>query len=158
MRLLARLELEQVDAESVRRRWRRAGRDPARWLSSASPRAGSSASMSATGTRGLIGGTTGSGKSELLPSFVAGLATHTAPPHLTFILMDYKGGAAFDECSRLPPTVGMVTDLDQGLGERAHEALDAEIRYRERLLRSAGADILPPWRCAAPPALGRLPS
>ena len=94
------------------------------------------------GPHGLVGGTTGSGKSELLRSLVAALAVHTDPEHLTFILMDFKGGAAFDECSRLPHTVGMVTDLDEALGERALEALEAEIQYRERLLRSVSADNL----------------
>lgn len=33
--------------------------------------------------------------------------------------MNYKGGSAFDACSRLPHTVGMVTDLDEHLAERA---------------------------------------
>ena len=56
--------------------------------------------------------------------------------------MDFKGGAAFDACARLPHTVGMVTDLDEALVERALRALEAELQYRERLLRSAGADNL----------------
>jgi DNA segregation ATPase FtsK/SpoIIIE-like protein len=56
--------------------------------------------------------------------------------------MDFKGGAAFDECNRLPHTVGMVTDLDEQLGERALKALEAEIQYRERLLRRVGVDNL----------------
>ena len=56
--------------------------------------------------------------------------------------MDFKGGAAFDECARLPHTVGMVTDLDEHLGERALRALEAELQHRERLLRGAGADNL----------------
>ncbi len=109
------------------------------------------------GPHGLIGGTTGSGKSELLRSLVAALAVYTDPEHLTFVLMDYKGGAAFDECSRLPHTVGLVTDLDEQLGERALQALEAEIHYRERALRAAGVDNLRDYQVLGlPEALPRL--
>jgi len=94
------------------------------------------------GPHGLVGGTTGSGKSELLRSLVAALALRTDPEHLNFVLIDYKGGSAFDECARLPHTVGLVTDLDAQLGERALRCLEAELHYRERLLRNAGADDL----------------
>ena len=146
VRLLPLLELERIDADSVRKRWRSAGRDPGALAPLGVTESGVfSLDLIRDGPHGLIGGTTGSGKSELLRSLVAALAAHTDPAHLTFILMDYKGGAAFDECARLPHTVGMVTDLDEGLGERALEALEAEIRYRERLLRSAGADNLPQY-------------
>ncbi|MBA2498054.1 MAG: FHA domain-containing protein, partial [Acidimicrobiia bacterium] len=44
------------------------------------------------GPHGLIGGTTGSGKSELLRSLVAGMAARVDPDHLVFVLVDYKGG------------------------------------------------------------------
>ena len=94
------------------------------------------------GPHGLVGGTTGSGKSELLRSLIAALAANADPRQLTFLLMDFKGGAAFDACARLPHTVGMVTDLDEALVERALRALEAELQYRERLLRSVGADNL----------------
>ena len=94
------------------------------------------------GPHALVGGTTGSGKSELLRSLIAALAATTDPRQLTFLLMDFKGGAAFDACARLPHTVGMVTDLDEALVERALRALEAELQYRERLLRSAEADNL----------------
>jgi S-DNA-T family DNA segregation ATPase FtsK/SpoIIIE len=95
------------------------------------------------GPHGLVGGTTGSGKSELLRSLVAALALGADPQHLNFVLIDYKGGSAFDECARLPHTVGLVTDLDAQLGERALRCLEAELHYRERLLREAGATDLP---------------
>ena len=65
-----------------------------------------------------------------------------SPDHLTFVLVDYKGGSTFDACAELPHTVGVVTDLDDRLAERALVSLDAELRRRERLLRAAGADDL----------------
>jgi len=158
VRLLPLLDLERIDGSSVQKVWRRAGRV-------ASPVAPLGVTESGIfnldlirdGPHGLIGGTTGSGKSELLRSLVAALATYTDPEHLTFVLMDYKGGAAFDECSRLPHTVGMVTDLDEQLGERALEALEAEVRYREIALRNAGVDNLRAYQALGlPEALPRL--
>jgi DNA segregation ATPase FtsK/SpoIIIE, S-DNA-T family len=90
------------------------------------------------GPHGLIAGTTGSGKSELLRTLIASMAVGADPEHLTFALVDYKGGGALDECAQLPHVVGLVTDLDEQLGERALRCLEAELRYREHALRGVG--------------------
>jgi len=90
------------------------------------------------GPHGLIAGTTGSGKSELLRTLIASMAVGADPEHLTFALVDYKGGGALDECARLPHVVGLVTDLDEQLGERALRCLEAELRHREHALRDVG--------------------
>lgn len=87
----------------------------------------------------LVGGTTGSGKSELLQTLIASLALGNAPDQLGFVLVDYKGGAAFAECDRLPHALGLVTDLDAHLAERALTSLAAELTRRERILSAAGA-------------------
>ena len=87
----------------------------------------------------MIAGTTGSGKSELLRTLVISLALHHPPDAINFVLVDYKGGSTFDTCVDLPHTVGLVTDLDDGLAERALVSLDAELHRRERLLRTFGA-------------------
>ncbi|MFD7501546.1 FtsK/SpoIIIE domain-containing protein [Streptomyces sp. NPDC059850] len=91
------------------------------------------------GPHGLIAGTTGSGKSELLQTIVAALAVANTPENMTFVLVDYKGGSAFKDCVHLPHTVGMVTDLDAHLVERALESLGAELHRREHILAQAGA-------------------
>ncbi|GAA0387889.1 hypothetical protein Acor_74420 [Acrocarpospora corrugata] len=91
------------------------------------------------GPHALIAGTTGAGKSELLQTLISSLAVANRPDEMTFVLIDYKGGAAFKECVRLPHTVGMVSDLDGHLTQRALTSLAAEIRRRERLLLDAGA-------------------
>lgn len=85
------------------------------------------------GPHALVGGTTGSGKSELLQSWILALAANYSPQRVTFLLVDYKGGSAFGGLSTLPHTVGLVTDLDQHLVRRALISLGAELRYRERL-------------------------
>jgi DNA segregation ATPase FtsK/SpoIIIE, S-DNA-T family len=112
------------------------------------------------GPHGLIAGTTGSGKSELLRSLVAALAASHDPMRLNFVLIDYKGGSAFAECAELPHTVGMVTDLDEQLGARALRSLEAELRYRERVLGEHRAGDLIAYqqliRDAHAPALPRL--
>jgi DNA segregation ATPase FtsK/SpoIIIE, S-DNA-T family len=98
------------------------------------------------GPHALVGGTTGSGKSELLRSLVASTAATYSPADVNFVLVDYKGGSAFDVCAGLPHVVGIVTDLDEQLGERALVSLEAELRRRELLLRSAGATDFPEFR------------
>ncbi|MGE0877198.1 MAG: FtsK/SpoIIIE domain-containing protein [Acidimicrobiia bacterium] len=85
----------------------------------------------------LVGGTTGAGKSELLRTFVAGLAAALPPDELSFLFVDYKGGGAFAACTALPHSVGLMTDLDPHLSARALRCLEAELRHRERLLRDA---------------------
>ena len=131
-----------------------------RWVSAAEhrsgrPRAASLPASLGVGTQGplvvdlvadgphaLVAGTTGSGKSELLRSWILALAVGSSPRHLNFVLIDFKGGSAFDACAQLPHTVAVVTDLDDELAERALRCLQAELGYRERVLRAAGVTDL----------------
>ena len=76
----------------------------------------------ADGPHALIAGTTGAGKSELLRTLVASLAAGSPPDLLSFVLIDFKGGSAFDRCADLPHTVGLVTDLDEHLAGAAPSA------------------------------------
>ena len=102
--------------------------------------------LSADGPHGLVAGTTGAGKSELLQTLIAVLCVVNRPDAMTFVLIDYKGGSAFKDCARLPHTVGMVSDLDGHLTVRALDSLGAELKRREELLLHAGAkDIEDYW-------------
>ena len=109
------------------------------------------------GPHALIAGTTGSGKSELLRTLVAAAAAAIPPNRLSFLLVDYKGGAAFAPCAALPHVVDIVSDLDEHLAERALVSLNAELKRRERILAEEGAkDLLELTRRnvdAAPPLL-----
>lgn len=104
----------------------------------------------------LIAGTTGAGKSELLQTLVTGLALAAPPRHTSFLLVDYKGGAAFGRLAELPHTTAVVTDLDPATATRALTGLRAEVRRREQLLADAGAADLAGLRRAGP--VGAPPS
>jgi S-DNA-T family DNA segregation ATPase FtsK/SpoIIIE len=98
------------------------------------------------GPHALIAGTSGAGKSELLQTLVAALALGNTPDALHLVLVDYKGGSAFAACRDLPHCVGLVTDLDGHLADRALASLAAELRRREAILAAAGAkDIEDYW-------------
>lgn len=90
------------------------------------------------GPHAVVGGTTGSGKSELLLAWVAAIAAGRSTDEVAFLLVDFKGGAAFAPLVALAHCVGVMTDLDEGGARRAIESLRAELRRRERLLAAQG--------------------
>ena len=137
-RLLDVLRLEPPRAEAIAARWTAGGRSTQAMIGE-SYDGPFSLDIRKDGPHGLVAGTTGSGKSELLQSLVASLAVANRPDEMTFVLVDYKGGSAFSECVKLPHTVGMVTDLDTHLVERALVSLSAELTRREHILAAAGA-------------------
>ncbi|BEP16132.1 FtsK/SpoIIIE domain-containing protein [Acidothermaceae bacterium B102] len=141
VRLLDLLGLPAPTAEAVAARWRQrpTGTSAVVGVGADGPL---SLDLASDGPHALIAGMTGAGKSELLQTLVASLAVSHGPDALTFVLVDYKGGAAFRDCARLPHTVGLVTDLDGRLTERALASLSAELRRRERILADQGvADL-----------------
>ena len=93
------------------------------------------------GPHALIGGTSGAGKSELLQSIVAALIHEYPPTRLTFLFVDYKGGAATEVFNTVPHTVGYVTNLDASLSLRALTSLRAELNHRMRLMEGKAKDL-----------------
>ncbi len=93
----------------------------------------------AHGPHGLIGGMTGSGKSEFLKTVLLAIAVTHHPYDVNFALIDYKGGAAFNELKHLPHTVGVITNIENhaSYAERIITALSGEIENRERILETA---------------------
>jgi S-DNA-T family DNA segregation ATPase FtsK/SpoIIIE len=156
LHLGSQLRLDPADALSLARHWSTRGR-PRTALLGQSGTGPYAIDVVADGPHALVGGTTGAGKSELLRSFIAALAVAHRPDELTFVLVDYKGGSAFQECARLPHTLGVVTDLDEHLGARALTSLGAELKRRERLLAGVGAKDLAEYQSGSDrPKLARL--
>lgn len=137
-RLLDVLALQPPTGQAIASRWRISGRSTEAIIGETfdGPFA---IDLRRDGPHGLVAGTTGSGKSELLQTIIASLAVRNRPDEMTFVLVDYKGGAAFKDCADLPHTVGMVTDLDGHLTTRALESLGAELKRREHVLARARA-------------------
>lgn len=87
----------------------------------------------ADGVHGLIAGGTGSGKSELLMTLLVSLALHYDPTVLNFVLVDYKGGGAFQPFHGLPHVVDIVTNLNKSAVRRMFTAINAEMQRRQKL-------------------------
>ena len=102
----------------------------------------------ADGPHMLVAGTTGSGKSETIITYLIGLCMKFSPLDLNLMLVDMKGGGFSDRLGGLPHCVGAVTDTageNEGTSaaymlKRFLEALNAEIKRRKLLLSSLGVD------------------
>ena len=84
------------------------------------------------GPHALLAGTTGSGKSAALTTWLLSMALSHPPSKLQYVLVDYKGGDAFKKLQSLPHVLGILTDLEPALTRRAILSLNAEIKYREQ--------------------------
>ncbi len=98
------------------------------------------------GVHGMIAGGTGSGKSELLMTLIVGLAAYQSPDILNFVLVDYKGGGAFQPFRKLPHCVDIVTNLNKAAVARMFTAINAEIRRRQALNAETGTKDIVEYR------------
>ncbi|UUT35056.1 FtsK/SpoIIIE domain-containing protein [Microbacterium elymi] len=96
----------------------------------------------ADGPHAVVAGVTGSGKSELLTTWVTALCASYRTDEVAFLLADFKGGTAFDALAALPHVTGVITDLDAGGARRALQSLRAELRRREaEIVRVGGREV-----------------
>ena len=95
----------------------------------------------ADGPHGLVAGSTGSGKSEFLITYILSLAVNYSPDDIAFVLIDYKGGGlanAFErEGLRLPHLQGTITNIDVSELNRSLASIESELKRRERVFAKA---------------------
>lgn len=99
------------------------------------------------GPHGLIAGMTGSGKSELIITYILSLAINYHPYEVSFVLIDYKGGGltgAFENRNTgfvLPHLAGTITNLDDSTMNRALVSIRAELERRQVLFKEARENL-----------------
>ncbi|MFC4024361.1 type VII secretion protein EssC [Oceanobacillus longus] len=89
----------------------------------------------AHGPHGLLAGTTGSGKSEFLQSYILSLAVHFHPHEVAFLLIDYKGGGMAQPFKNIPHLLGTITNIEgsKNFSKRALASIKSELKRRQRL-------------------------
>ena len=92
------------------------------------------------GPHGLVAGTTGSGKSETLQTYILSLAINFSPDDVGFFLIDYKGGGMANLFMNLPHVVGTISNLSGNQVTRAMVSIKSENRRRQRLFNESGVN------------------
>lgn len=89
----------------------------------------------AHGPHGLLAGTTGSGKSEFLQTYILSLAVNFHPYEVAFLLIDYKGGGMAQPFRNIPHLLGTITNIEgsQNFSMRALASINSELKRRQRL-------------------------
>lgn len=91
----------------------------------------------AHGPHGLVAGTTGSGKSEIMQTYLINLALYFPPDEVSFLLIDFKGGGMSNLFTGLPHLTGTITDIDGREIERSLKSIRAELERRKELFAKA---------------------
>lgn len=86
------------------------------------------------GPHGIVAGMTGSGKSELLLSYVLSLSCAYSSKELQFAFIDFKGGGLATVLKNLPHTAGVLSNLDYDCMDRALQSFNRICTEREELL------------------------
>lgn len=87
----------------------------------------------AHGPHGLVAGTTGSGKSEVLQTYILSLAMLYHPYEVAFLIIDFKGGGMANQFRDLPHLLGAITNIDGKEINRSLKSIKAELNKRQRL-------------------------
>lgn len=85
------------------------------------------------GPHGLVAGTTGSGKSETLQTYMLSLALNFSPDDIGYFIIDYKGGGMAGLFEGLPHLIGSISNLSGNQVRRAMISIKSENRRRQRI-------------------------
>ena len=91
----------------------------------------------AHGPHGLVAGTTGSGKSEILQTYILAMTTLFHPYEVGFVIIDFKGGGMVNQFKGLPHLMGAITNIDGKEINRSLKSIKAELQKRQRLFAEA---------------------
>lgn len=91
----------------------------------------------AHGPHGLVAGTTGSGKSEILQTYILAMSTLFHPYEIGFVIIDFKGGGMVNQFRDLPHLLGAITNIDGKEINRSLKSIKAELQKRQRLFAEA---------------------
>lgn len=92
------------------------------------------------GPHGLVAGTTGSGKSEILQTYILSMATLFHPYEVGFVIIDFKGGGMVNQFKDLPHLNGAITNIDGREIDRSLQSIKAELIKRQELFTEAGVN------------------
>lgn len=92
------------------------------------------------GPHGLVAGTTGSGKSETLQTYILSMAINYSPDDVGFFIIDYKGGGMANLFSDLPHLMGQISNLSGNQVRRAMVSIKSENRRRQRVFNEYGVN------------------
>ncbi|MFB0921183.1 MAG: FtsK/SpoIIIE domain-containing protein, partial [Oscillospiraceae bacterium] len=81
----------------------------------------------------LVAGTTGSGKSELLQSYILAMSICYPPHEVAFLIIDFKGGGLANQLRELPHLAGTITNIDGREISRSLKSIKAELKKRQYL-------------------------
>lgn len=98
-------------------------------------------SAKAHGPHGLVAGTTGSGKSEILQSYILSMALHYHPYEVSFLLIDFKGGGMANQFRNLPHLAGCITDIDGREINRSLKSIRAEQERRKKFFAQVDGNV-----------------
>lgn len=93
----------------------------------------------AHGPHGLVAGTTGAGKSEILQTYILSMSMLYSPYEVGFVIIDFKGGGMVNQFKSLPHLIGAITNIDGKEINRSLKSIKAELKKRQRLF--ANADV-----------------
>ena len=88
---------------------------------------------------GVVAGMSGSGKSEMVQTWILSMALHFSPSDVSFVLIDFKGTGLILPFANMPHLAGTISDLDTNI-HRNLIALENELSRRKALLDKYGVN------------------